>query len=157
MKLSSIIADPKSMQSREKLSEKKIKEYAKLMGEGVKFPPIQVFKEGDKYILADGFHRLHAMESNGVTSYTVEVFPGGAKEALFHSLGANSKHGLTRTNADKKKAVDTLLSHPDFSLYSDRDIARHLSVSNVMVSKHRKKLKRSLGEETEDTGKGSKG
>lgn len=156
--LAKIVADESKMQAREKISEPKAKEYATLMKDGIKFPPIEVFEKGDQYILADGFHRLHALKANGDVTVTVKVLPGGETEALFHSLGANSTHGLARSNGDKKKAVHTFLTHPDFSKFSDRDIAKHIGVSNVMVSKYRKTLKRNSGEgEGEDSGKGSKG
>ncbi len=154
--IAQIVADESKMQAREKISESKAKEYAVLMQDGIKFPPVEVFQIGADYVLADGFHRLHAMRSNGDVTTTVKLMPGGEKEALFHALGANSKHGLDRSNEDKRKAVKTFLTHKEFSLFSDRDIARHLGVSNVMVSKYRKELKKAKGESTQSN-RGARG
>jgi ParB-like chromosome segregation protein Spo0J len=155
--LTSIVADESQMQAREKLSEKTAKNYAALMKDGIKFPPVEVFKDGDKYVLADGFHRLHAMKLNGDVTTEVKVRPGGKREALFFAIGANATHGLARSNDDKKKAVHMLLTDPDWKKCSDRDLAKYAGVSNVMVSKYRKTLKRASGEETDGSGKGSKG
>lgn len=160
VKIADIIADESKMQAREKLSEKQAKLYATLMKEGTKFPPIECFVEDGKFVLADGFHRLHALKANGEITTTVKVREGGERAAQFYALGANSAHGLSRTNADKKKAVHELLADSEWSLYSDRDLARFVGVSNVMVSKYRKSLKRNSGEgegEGADSGKGSKG
>lgn len=156
VEIACIIADESKMQAREKINTAKVKEYAQLMSEGVKFPPVEVFADGEKFLLADGFHRLQAMVKNGDVTTTIKVFVGGNREALFYSLGANATHGLDRSNADKKKAVHTLLTDKEFSQFSDRDIAKHLGVSNVMVSKYRKQLKKDSGEGTEST-KGSRG
>mgnify|MGYP003848406485 FL=1 len=44
-------------QSREKLDQVVVSEYAELFKEGVEFPPISVVHDGTEYYLADGFHR----------------------------------------------------------------------------------------------------
>jgi len=155
--LKDIVADVSKMQAREKISDRKVKEYAGLMKDGVKFPDIDVFKVDGKYILSDGFHRLLAMQKNGDVTTSVNLHPGGKREALFFALGANSNHGLGRTTEDKKRAVHALLTDPEWSKCSDRELSKHAGVSNVMVSKYRKTLKRNHGESVEESNKGSKG
>jgi hypothetical protein len=46
---------------------------------------------------------------------------------------------LRRTNADKRKAVKTLLEDEEWSKWSDREIARQCEVSHPFVSKMKEK------------------
>lgn len=62
---------------------------------------------------------------------------GTQRDAIPYSVSANSKHGLRRTNADKRKAVLTLLNDEEWSEWSDREIARRCEVSNRVVSNYR--------------------
>jgi len=57
-----------------------------------------------------------------------------------HSVGANAKHGLRRSNKDKRKAVTTLLLDEQWCQWSDRAIAKQCQVSNRFVSNIRKEL-----------------
>ena len=56
------------------------------------------------------------------------------------SLGANGSHGLPRTNADKRRAVEILLRDPEWSQWSDREIARRACVHHQMVGAMRREL-----------------
>ena len=60
--------------------------------------------------------------------------------AKLYACGANSKHGLLRSNEDKRKAVRTLLQDAEWSVWSDRDIATRCNVSPTFVDDLRKKL-----------------
>lgn len=155
--LANIVADHEETQAREKMNNATVKAYRELMEDGTKFPPLDVFKDGGSYILADGFHRLQAMLDAGIGKCDVRVREGGKREAILFSLSANSSHGLQRTTKDKQRAVHALLTDEEWKKCSDREIAKHAGVSNVMVSKYRNKLKKAAGEEIEETGKGSKG
>src|ERR1700756_122323 len=42
-------------------------------------------------------------------------------------------HGLKRTNADKRRAVETLLRDDEWSKWSDREISRQCGVGNKFV------------------------
>jgi hypothetical protein len=42
------------------IDEVKVLRYMELQRNGVKYPPISVRKDGDKYVLVNGFHRLEA-------------------------------------------------------------------------------------------------
>jgi hypothetical protein len=53
-----------------------------------------------------------------------DVRPGGQREAILHSVGANAKHGWRRSNEDKRKTVLTLLNDPEWAQWSDREIGR---------------------------------
>src|SRR4051794_27595661 len=75
-------------------------EYAEAMLHGAAFPPVVVFGDGDGdagYWLADGYHRWHAAGIAGLQTITADVRPGGRREAILHSVGANAEHGWRRT------------------------------------------------------------
>ena len=127
-------------QSRVSLDDAVVAEYSALMKEGVKFPEITVYFDGSDFWLADGFHRLHAARSAELPMIDADVHEGTKRDALLASLGANSSHGLPRTNADKRHAVEILLRDPEWSQWSDREIARRAVVHNTFVSKVRREL-----------------
>lgn len=119
-----------------------IREYADLVRDGTKFPPVVVFEDptsGETY-MADGFNRYHAFKQAGKPKIPAEVKVGTKQDAIWYACGANKSHGLRRSNDDKKHAVNTALTHPNAARKSDREIAAHCGVSNTMVSEMRKKL-----------------
>ncbi|MEM7170434.1 MAG: ParB/RepB/Spo0J family partition protein [Pseudomonadota bacterium] len=125
-------------QPRCNMSEELVKEYAEAMENGKEFPPVTLFWDGADYWLADGFHRLFAANELGKADIAADVVPGSQRDAILHSVGANAQHGLRRTNSDKRRAVVTLLEDPEWSQWSDRQIARYCAVSNNLVSRIRK-------------------
>jgi len=121
-------------QSREQINQDCVNEYAELVKDGVEFPPVRVYFDGTDYHLADGFHRYMAHLQAGKVSITSDVVNGTLRDAILHSLGANSMHGLRPTRADKRKAVQTMLDDFEWSEFSDREIARACCVSHVFVA-----------------------
>lgn len=134
IKLSNIRIDG-GTQPREDIDEDIVSEYANAMMEGDSFPDVVVFNDGAKYWLADGFHRYHASNKLGYLEINAEVKSGTKRDAVLYSVSANSKHGLRRTNADKRKAVLTLLNDEEWSEWSNAEIARKCSVSEGLVRK----------------------
>lgn len=124
-------------QPREALDPDLVNEYAEAMQEGPSFPPPIVFHDGAAYWLADGFHRIEAMRKLGREHADAEVRPGALRDAILFSVGVNSDHGKRRTNADKRSAVLKLLGDPEWSQWSDREIARWCRVSHDFVSRVR--------------------
>ena len=106
-----LILDPE-VQSREKLDQEVIKEYAEAIVRGDQFPPIVVFSDGISSWVADGFHRVEATKKAGLGVIKAEIRSGGKRDAVFYAIGANASHGLRRTNADKRRAVELLLKDP---------------------------------------------
>jgi len=53
--------------------------------------------------------------------------------AVSYAVGANASHGLKRTNRCKRNAVMTLLKDPEWSGWSDREIARRCAVSDRFI------------------------
>jgi hypothetical protein len=115
-------------------------DYAALMKEGALFPPVTVFFDGAEYWLADGFHRLMAATMSDQETIEAEVRQGTRRDAVLHSVGANARHGLHRTNADKRRGVETLLKDEEWSEWSDHRLARLAGVSHTFVSVLRKEL-----------------
>jgi hypothetical protein len=71
---------------------------------------------------------------------SADMRQGTRRDAILHAAGANAAHGLRRTNADKRRAVETLLRDEEWSKWSDREIARMCAVSQPLVSQIRKTL-----------------
>lgn len=127
-------------QMRCKVSHKSVDEFVENWQNGVEFDPIEVFFDGVKYWLADGFHRLWSAKKAGLTSIKANIHKGSLRDAILFSCGANAKHGLRRSNEDKRKAVETLLNDPEWSQWSDGRIAESAYVSRPFVSNIRNQV-----------------
>lgn len=127
-------------QSRVKLNWDVIAEYAEAIAFNAVFPPILVFYDGKNYWLADGFHRLHATKKAGRQEIAVDIQQGSRRDALLYSVGANVKHGLRRTNADKRRAVNIMLRDQEWNHWSNREIAKRCGVSEFMVRQMRESI-----------------
>ncbi|CAK9098136.1 ParB domain-containing protein [Durusdinium trenchii] len=112
-----------------------VSEYAEALQDGAKMPPIDVFHDGSDYWLGDGFHRYHAHRTAGIGTIPVNVHTGTARDARLHAIGANATHGLQRTAADKRRAVEMLLDDEEWSSKSDRQIAEKAKVSRPFAKK----------------------
>ena len=124
----------KGHQARAAINEATVAEYAKHIEDGGEFPPIIVYFDSKEYHLADGYHRLLASERIGCLDILEEVRVGTSRDALKHALGANAYHGLPRTNADKRNAVEIALDDSEWSRLSTRDIAKLCNVSHNLVA-----------------------
>lgn len=120
-----IIEATKSTQIRKVLDHGVIDDYCEALKNGAIFPAIDVFKEkgSSRYILADGFHRLIAHIHAERAEIECNVREGGMREALEFAFGANSMHGLRRTNADKRHAVELALKDPYFGQLKRQEVA----------------------------------
>lgn len=127
-------------QPRAMLNQDIIAEYTEAMLEDVKFPPIVVFHDSANYWIADGFHRFFAAKRADAQDIECEIHQGTLRDAQLFSVGANSSHGLRRTNDDKRKAVQTLLNDLEWADWSDHEIARRCNVSHVTVGRIKKSL-----------------
>lgn len=134
-------------QMRAELNQDTVEEYAASFKETRQwgnFPPVVVFYDGKDYWLADGFHRVQAWKQAGNAlldaRIPADVHSGTRRDAILYAASANATHGLRRTNADKRRAVETLLRDEEWGKWSDREIARRCAVSDVFVGKVRKEL-----------------
>ena len=128
-------------QSRAAINAATVDDYAESMADpNTVFPPVTVYFDGKDYWLADGFHRLAAWAKIGRTDIPAEIRQGDRRRAILHSVAANAAHGLRRTNEDKRRAVLTLLEDPEWSQWSNREIARRCAVSDHLVADVRASL-----------------
>ncbi|HVA45816.1 MAG TPA: ParB N-terminal domain-containing protein [Pirellulales bacterium] len=121
-------------QIREAIDEDVVGDYAALMDNQVYLPPLWVFHDGENYWLVDGFHRWHALKKNRRTEALCQVRSGSHRDALLAAVRANHTHGLRRTNADKRRAVEILLADADWTTKGLRWIAEMAGVSHQFVS-----------------------
>ena len=120
-----------------------VQEYAQalLRGEHDKFPPVDLFYDGEYYWIGDGFLRVRAYVSiGGDHKIKARIHQGGKLDALWFAIGANQSHGLPRTNEDKRRAVKAALKHPNGASMSNNQIAKYIGVHHVTVGKIREEL-----------------
>jgi hypothetical protein len=111
-------------------------------------PPITVFLQDDAYVVADGFHRVHAARQAGRTTLNAYVRTGGTKdEAWLFAMETNITHGMPYTREDKEKIVTWLLDHPRYGSLPTRAIAAmtgnlitHATVANIRNRRHERDL-----------------
>ncbi len=127
-------------QQRTELNKETVVDYAEAMKRGDRFPPIKLRFDGENYWLTDGFHTTEAAWSIGKKEIEAEVIQGTQRDAILDSVGVNANHGLRRSNADKRRAVTTLLQDQEWGKWSDREIAKHCKVDHKTVGKIRKEL-----------------
>jgi len=125
-------------QTRELINETAVAQYTEDLLNGCIFPPIEIFDDGVNKWLVDGFHRLFAHKRADFSEIEVNVHQGTLRDAQLYALGVNDKHGLQRTNADKRKAVMIALNDLEWQDYSDTQIAKICNVSATFVAKCRK-------------------
>ncbi|RCJ20104.1 hypothetical protein A6S26_05130 [Nostoc sp. ATCC 43529] len=127
-------------QSRAGINQQVVGEYAVAWRDGAKFPAIIVFYDGENYWLADGFHRCISAKQANLAEIEADIRQGTRRDAVLYSVGANSSHGLRRTNEDKRRAIQTLLGDDEWKQWSDREIARRCGVHHDTVGRIRGEL-----------------
>ena len=139
LKLSAIECD-EDVQPRAYMDGSVISEYSALMKEGTVFPPVVVFDDGKVKWLACGFHRYYAAEEAGFENIEADVRKGIKRDAMLFAVGTNAMHGMRRTNADKRRAVETLLKDKEWRKRDSAWIADAAKVSKQSVLRWRKEL-----------------
>jgi hypothetical protein len=127
-------------QPREKLDQSLILEYAEAKKRGDVFPPVDLFFDDEWMWLAGGFHRYFSDKLLGRDETLANVHFGTRRDAVLFSLSENATHGLPRSNAEKRRAVLTLLEDPEWSQWSDNVVAKKALVSQPFVSSIRREL-----------------
>ena len=130
-----IIRTDGDTQSRVRLNQEVVNEYAEHLKDGDVFPPMVVFHDGSDYWLADGFHRLFAMKANGVSSVEVDVRTGTVEDAQLYSFSANGKRGLSNSPEDNRSIIIRMISHPKWGKWTNAEISRHVGVSAMTVGR----------------------
>lgn len=138
-----LICARNDLQARDWMSDDTVADYAAAMEAGAVFPPLVVFWDKDEpnvYWLADGYHRLAAAKAIGGKKIEVEIKNGLHRDAVLYAASANAKHGLRRTNSDKRRAASVLLSDREWSKWSDREIGKLLAIDHKTIGKIRSEL-----------------
>lgn len=142
-------------QARDGLNDATVRDYAETwqtlssrQNGFLEMPPIVVYHDGTHYWLADGFHRVAAYQqfldggsaSASPRAIRAEVRQGTQRDAILFACGANDTHGLRRTQADKRRAIERLLRDDEWRQWSDSEIARRCNVSHPTVATVRREL-----------------
>lgn len=127
-------------QARTEINEATVREYAETLRQTAveelpwPFPDVIVFYDGENHWLGDGFHRVNAAKQAEYHQVSAEVRQGTRRDAVLFAVGANATHGLRRSQADKRRAIETLLQDDEWGRWSDREIARRCNVSHPTVA-----------------------
>ena len=95
-----------SLQTRAGTDAETIDTYADAMADGSQFPDVTVFTDGNRYWLADGFHRVMAAKQNGCTTIAADVRKGTEDDAVVFGGTANNKQGKRPTRADVRHFLE---------------------------------------------------
>jgi len=110
-------------------------EYAALIrSEGWIFPPVVVFRDGDDFFLADGFHRHAAAIDEALKEIPADIREGSSEDALLFACGANAKHGKRRTRKDVRFAIRRLLQCEKWEQASDKWISEQVGCDDHTVA-----------------------
>jgi hypothetical protein len=116
--------------------------YAGWIAEGREPPPLNVIREQGtgKLLLSDGRHRRKALLQVGRTSAMIDVTDGTEFDALVLSCESNAMHGLAPSSADRRLAIEQILSTPQGYEMSNRKIAELAGSSHPTVGRIREEL-----------------
>jgi hypothetical protein len=137
-----LIEETADTQSRAELNHEHVQDLADVLRGGGELPPGDIFRTPDsRYLIADNWHRYYAHKEAGREFMLARVHDGDEAGALWFALGSNTKHGLTRTQADKRHAVRRALESPNAKGLSNREVADHVGVSHVFVAQIKEAMK----------------
>ncbi len=125
--------------ARADVNDDAIAEYIERHEGGSPFPSIEVYHElggegNDIYWVADGRHRVTAAKRLEHETIPAEILKGGRRESLEHSIKSNHSHGVRRTNADKRLAVELVLADDVWREWSNAKIAQFCCVGDQLVA-----------------------
>lgn len=123
------------IQCRVSTDEETVKRYreALLVDPAKHLKPVDAVWDGQELIQWDGEHRWLAYRGAERPQIPVRITLGDRTRAEELALGANDDHGLPRSHADKRKAVEKALAHPVFGQRTPGAIAKLCRVSRALV------------------------
>lgn len=140
MKLNQLTLDG-GTQSRVKIIQEAVDEYAEALKNGSRFPPVLVYYDGIKYYLTDGYHRFFAHQKAGMRDIDVTIVNGTLRDAILRSKSVNAENGRHRTNEDKRNAVQGMLDDFEWQFWNNAEIAKACRVSVTLVEAVRNGVK----------------
>ena len=131
-----------SPRNREQLNDDAVKEYSEAYQKDEVLPPPLLYQtELHGLLVADGMHRLTALQSGGAKQTLCEVRVGSRADCFIAGVSGNLHHGVRRTSADKRQSVATAIAiYPELS---DLKIAEICHVAHSTVVLGRKRLEKS--------------
>ena len=90
--IAGLVMDP-ATQSRARLSDEVIAEYAEAMRAGATFPPVTAFGADGEAYLADGWHRVLAARESGVDEIEVDLRAGACARRSCMPSGRTRRTG----------------------------------------------------------------
>ncbi len=125
---------------RAQLREDVVQEYAEYYTARVAMPLPHLFmaKNEKWYLVADGLHRIHAQAKLGRKAVEAEIHEGTFEDALKFALLANTRHGLRRSNEDKRQCIWSAITM--FPAASNSQIAAMAAVDDHTVAAVRKEM-----------------
>ena len=97
--------------------------------------PILVFFDGDKYWLANGFHRYHVYKKAGRSQIRCIVRPGGKAEAIVESARNNDGASKEKKSEDRKKSIRMLLQIPEWRNKTAKEIGDYVGLSKTTAAR----------------------
>ena len=137
-------------QYRDLINPSTVSDYISAIKVDEVFPPLDTVFDGSEHWLVDGFHRYHALRQIGINLIPVRAITGTVEEAKLLALTANTKHGLPRDQATKKKIVLAALAHSALTGSSDYQIAKVCGVSHPFVASMRDPAARERQQQARD-------
>lgn len=134
LRLDDLILDP-TLNLRDRLDPETVERYQENWD---RLPPVTVFEVDGRWILADGFHRHAAAVTLGRRVISAEIRKGSFSEALDYAAGANLRHGLPMSRAERRRAVEVKLRL--HHALSDRQLSEDLGVGRELIAKVRRQL-----------------
>lgn len=119
--------------------------HAQVMADEAQFPPVVVFNDEGRYILADGFYRVFGARMNGWRDIDAFVYFGTEQDALWYAIAANSKEAgsMPLTPADVRFALTRV-----FKTWPTKQVdalANHIQQPYEVVMNIRDSLRLELG------------
>ncbi len=125
-----------------------VRDYAEAYQCGLILEPLEVFNEPgtERYIVADGEHRLLALRSAGIKEVEVRIHKGDEIDALDFAIDCNQTHGLRRSKKDKYKSFRRIMETKLKDKYrTDTELSEKLGVSKRTVSYYKAEWRGSDG------------
>lgn len=138
--LGAIVID-KKLWPREELDWERVKEFADLYkSEPDVLPPLALVpRRNGKYLVVDGWHRIHALVEIKAKAARAEILPADT-DVYAEATRRSSVSSKPLTRIEKRAAVRRLVKeHPD---WKDREIARIAGVSHPFVASQRSAFNR---------------
>lgn len=116
-------------------------EYAEAYECGLITDPLCVFREHgtERYIVADGEHRLLALRRAKIKQVDVVLHEGDEVAALDFAIGCNQAHGLRRSKADKYHAFARIMETPSLKdqYRTDTELSEKIGVAKRTIASYK--------------------